>query len=112
MTEGTLPYNQKARVALAPVGPDGEPEPIDGPIQFRVVSGDATLEPIDDLSTFVVPPDTAEDVVLEAKGDADLGAGFEPISELITIHFIHPKATRFGVTISGEPKTPPAPAAS
>jgi len=88
--------------AKHPVTPSGRPATLDGPVTFTVLEGTCTIEPIDDVTAYLVPGEDFLDSVVLLEADADLGDGVETISETVILHIDHPKASSLGVE-AGEP---------
>jgi len=88
--------------AKHPMTPLGRPATLDGPVTFTVLEGTCTIEPIDDVTAYLVPGDDFLDSVVLMEADADLGDGVETISETVILHVDHPMASSMGVE-AGEP---------
>jgi hypothetical protein len=106
--EISLSNEEKVRVSVAPTTPGGQPAPTDGPAQFSI-EGNCTVEPIDDLSCWVISGSAVGDSVLTAAVDADLGSGIVPLADTATIHVANPMAANLGMQADQpELKNPPA----
>lgn len=104
--ETVLTTEQRIRATVTPTTPAGNPAPLDGPVTYTVESGTCTLEPIDDVSTWIVSSDTPGDSVVLASADADLGDGIEHISDTVLVHVEHAQATSLGLSL-GQPELKP-----
>jgi len=76
-----------------PTTAGGQPATFDGPVQFTVVTGDCTLDQIDDLSTWVLAGAIGQTSTIQGTGDADLGAGVVTLSDTAAVHVTAPQAT-------------------
>lgn len=105
MAEVTLTSEQKVRVTLTPTTATGKPSSLDGAATFEVVSGDVTVENIDETSAWIISGDAAGTSVVSVSADADLGEGVQTITDSITVTVNDPLAANLGLTISApEPK--------
>jgi len=105
MVEATLTNEQKVRISASPVTATGSPAALDGSVRFEVGSGDCTIEPIDDLSAFIVSGANPGDSTIVVSADADLGAGVETVSDAVTVHVEGARAVSLGLSIgTPEPK--------
>ena len=102
MVTKDITSEQKVAITVSPVTAAGSPASLDGAVSFSILSGDCTLEPIDDKSVFVVSGLPDVDSVIGLSADADLGAGVVNITDTVTISVKHPMATSLGVSV-GEP---------
>lgn len=114
MTTIDLENWQEVIVTLAPRTDKGKPAKVDGIPTWTVQSGNATVTPAaDGMSALLTTTDEADTTVILAEGDADLGAGFVPVDEAITLNTSVPRAASFGVTVgepTQKPEAEPAPA--
>lgn len=106
--ETILTTEQRIRASATPKTPAGNPATLDGPVVYTVESGTCTLQPIDDLSTWIVSGTTPGDSVVLVSADADLGEGTTHISDTILVHVEHAEAASLGVTL-GQPELKPTP---
>ena len=88
---------QKVPIGISPVTLTGNPAALDGPIVVTVVSGEATVEMVDDKNFFVVSGSNPGDTTFLVEGDADLGAGVEAIQDTIVYHVAGAKAVNLGL---------------
>jgi hypothetical protein len=104
MAEIALTSEQKVKVTLAPTTATGKPSSLDGAATFEVVSGDATVENIDELSAYIISG-TAGVSVVSVSADADLGEGVVTITDSITVTVSDPLAANLGLVVgTPEPK--------
>jgi hypothetical protein len=91
---------EKIRATLHPLTHAGQPATVDGPPQWAVTSGDATLEvEPDGMAAWLISHDTMlGDTVFQITADADLGAGVVSISDTILLHVTGALATSLGLT--------------
>jgi hypothetical protein len=89
---------QKIPIGVNPVTMTGNPASLDGPISVSIVSGEGTVEMIDDRNFFVVSGSNPGDTAYLVEGDADLGAGVETIQDMIVYHVEGAKATNLGMS--------------
>lgn len=108
MAEIALTSEQKVKVTLTPTTATGKPSSLDGAATFEVVSGDATVENIDELSAYIISGAAGVSVV-SVSADADLGEGVVTITDSITVTVSDPLAANLGLTI-GEPEPKDVPA--
>jgi len=104
--ELSMTTEQQVRLTATPVTPGGRPAQLDGALAFSVESGDCTITPVDDRSAIVVASDTPGDSSILVKGDADLGAGVEPLMDTILVHVSHANAASLGL-VAGTPELKP-----
>jgi hypothetical protein len=97
-TEARMSSEMKALVTVAPITPAGNPAPLDGPAVFTI-EGACLVEQATDDSAWVYGSGPGTDSVLTIKGDADIGAGVEPIADTVVFHIDHPKAASMGTTV-------------
>jgi len=95
--------DQKVRITVSPTTSLGNPANLDGPVVAIAVSGDGTAQMIDDRSFFVISGPTLGDSQFLVEGDADLGAGVQTISDLVTLTVTGALAANFGLT-AGAPE--------
>lgn len=98
---------QKITITAAPKTATGKPASLDGPLTITVQSGDGLVEqdPATPLQFKAVSGDALGDTVYLVEGDADLGAGVETISDLVTLTVSSAKAANFGLVVGPvEPK--------
>lgn len=105
MAEISISTEQKVLVTLTPKTAAGNPAAVDGPATFNVLSGNCTIEPVSDLSAYIVSGDIAGPSVVEVSADADLGEGVVTISDTVNVEVTSPQATSLGLTLgTPEPK--------
>ena len=107
--EVNLSTEQRVLLTIQPQTPAGNPAPVDGDPVWEVTSGACTLEPPDPpnpMQTWVNGI-TGGDSVITVTADADLGAGFVPISDTCLAPVADPQAASLGMT-AGEPELKPA----
>lgn len=115
MFEVQLTTEQKVLVTLAPETLSGQPAELDGIPKIAVISGDATIEIVDDKNFFIVSGSKPGDSQVLVEADADLGEGVELISGVIKATVIGARAANLGLKIgtpvlkSATPPAPPAP---
>lgn len=83
----------------APGFPGGRPAVLDGALTVTRQSGDGTIlqDPALPLQFKAVSGDLLADTVFLVEGDADLGAGVEPISDTVTLTVTGAKARNLGL---------------
>lgn len=81
--------------------PGGKAAELDGALTVTRQSGDATVEqdPNLPLQFKLVSGDGLGDSVFKVDGDADLGAGVEPISDIVTLTVSGAKARNLGLQV-------------
>ena len=89
---------QKVPFSINPTTLTGAVAQLDGPIAVSIVSGEGTVEMIDDRNFFVVSGSNPGDTAYLVEGDADLGAGVETIQDMIVYHVEGAKATNLGMS--------------
>jgi len=101
-----LTNEQEIDLTIAPKTAKGKLAKVDGVPSWTLQSGSSvTITPSADGKTATartVDDGEGESVIL-AEADADLGAGFEPLDETITIRVSVPKAASLGITV-GDPR--------
>ena len=97
---------ERIRIHAHPLTPGGDPAPLDGPITYSVISGTHVIDSIDALSCWVRNP-AAGTSAISAKADADLGAGFIPIEDSVTVTSTSPMATSLGLQADAPELLPP-----
>jgi hypothetical protein len=97
-TEVRMSSEMKALVTIAPLTLAGNPATLDGPAVFTI-EGACIVEQVADDSAQVYGSGPGTDSVLTIQGDADLGAGVEPIMDTVVFHIDHPKAASMGTTV-------------
>ena len=103
MLELNCTNEEKILVTVVPVTAAGHPVSLDGPIQVSMQTGDGTVEvQADGLSFFVISGANPGDTVYLVTADADIGAGVETISDIVTLHVAGAKAQSLGLV----PATP------
>lgn len=104
MAEISITTEQKVHVKLNPTTAAGKPSSLDGAATFEVVSGDATVENIDELSAWIISGAAGVSVV-SVSADADLGEGVVTITDSITVTVSDPMAANLGLIVgTPEPK--------
>jgi hypothetical protein len=98
-TDVTLSTEQKVLVTVQPLTEAGNPAPIDGSATFTVTSGTCTIEPVDQLSAFVVSGDAPGESLVTLHCDADLGAGVVPVDDTLLVHVTSATAESLAVTV-------------
>jgi hypothetical protein len=98
MTPYQMDNESKVTVTLSPKTPSGKVVAIDGPVQWSVPDGDATVIDIsaDGLTATLVSGADGVSHIL-ATGDAQPGQGVTTISETIELTVVDPMASSFGV---------------
>lgn len=103
--EVTITNEQKVRLTAVPVTATGNPAPLDGPVSFSVISGDSTVNVLDNLTAELVSGVTPGDTTYLVEADADLGAGVETISDTVLMHVEGARAANLGLSLGvPEPK--------
>ena len=117
MTTIQLTNLQTCVVTLAPKDRKGKPAKIDGVPVWTVQSGSSTIEPAaDGKSCKIITQDAVSDdpgantTTILAEADADLGAGFVPLDETISVVVSGEPAVALGVDVSAPVDKPDAPA--
>lgn len=94
---------EKVRGSVSYVDSRGRPATVDGATEVNVISGDATVarfdsagDPLGAHEFYLVSGDAPGDSVFEVAADADLGAGIERITDIVTLHVTSEKAASFG----------------
>lgn len=104
----TIDNEQKVLITLSPTTSSGRTSRIQpGSLTVTVVSGDSTVQPVDDSSFYLISDDTPEATVTEfdVKADADLGDGVVEIHDSIALTVIDPLAANLGMSAgTPEPK--------
>lgn len=105
MLEVTISESTKARIRVSPTTAAGLPASLDGTVTVDAASGDAVnpVAVVESADTFTVqadlPPDVlAADFDFNVGGDADLGAGVEPLADVVRVHVTKDKAVNLGLT--------------
>jgi hypothetical protein len=100
MIEVTLTNAQKVIGRINPTSGSGKPAPVDGPPTWEIVAGTGTLTPAaDGLSCECIPDDAfIGDMDVKPTADADLGSGFEPITDIMRLHVGAEKAESLGLS--------------
>jgi len=106
--ETTIDNTEKIKATLNPGTSSTPPKPAKvqpGSTKWEVVSGNATVEPIDDLNAYLKSTDEVDGIptVFKVTADADVGEGVEEISDLLTLNVANAKATNLGVAF-GQPE--------
>lgn len=100
----TITNEEKVLVTLAPKTSTGKPAKLDGKPEWRVESGDSTIEVADDgLSATLISSDTPGDTIFIVEADADIGEGIETIAESLKLTVSGAKAANLGIVV-GEPE--------
>ncbi len=111
MTTIQLDNTQQVNVQLSPKTAKGKPAKVDGVPTWTVQSGDSVIVvAADGMSAELISSDTDGDTVILVEADADLGAGFVPLDETITLTVSEPQAANLGLTVGtpeDKPATPP-----
>ena len=104
MAEIAITSEEKVKVTLNPTTSTGKPSSLDGAATFEVVSGDATVENIDELSAWIISGAAGVSVV-SVSADADLGEGVVTITDSITVTVSDPMAANLGLIVDApQPK--------
>lgn len=90
---------QKVKITATPVTTAGKPAPLDGPVEFSIIDGDATVERVDDKSAYLVSAGPGDTQFL-VKADADLGEGVEEISDTVKLTVVGASAANLGLKAS------------
>ncbi len=105
--ELTITNEQQVNVKLVPVTATGKPAKLDGAPTWTVLSGLSNVNVASDgLSADLVSSGDPGDTEIMVKGDADLGSGFEEISDVIRLHVAGAKAANLGL-VAGDPTPKP-----
>lgn len=100
----SITNEQKIQVSLEPKTATEKPAQVDGVPKWTKQSGDSTIEVAEDgKSAILISSDTLGLSSFLVEADADLGDGFEPISELIELEVLGAKAVNLGL-IPGTPE--------
>lgn len=112
MLSQTIFNTQEIDLTLTPEVSPGVPAPVDGEVQWEVVTGNSTFR-IQDPGVGLTATLRSEDGIgvtrLRATGDADMGSGFVPISIEVELTVIGPQAQGFGGTFSPARDKQPVP---
>lgn len=99
MLELDITTEQKRNVVITPRTAVGNPASLDGAPSWTVASGNCTLEIAPDgLSADIISADTPGESMIVIEADADLGAGFVPISDSIKMVVNGAMAVSLGLT--------------
>lgn len=112
MLTQTIFNTQEIDLTLTPEISPGVPAPVDGEVQWEVLSGNSTFTIVDPgvgLTATLRSEDGIGVTRLKATGDADLGGGVVPISIEIELTVIGPQAQGFGGTFSAPRDKTPTP---
>jgi hypothetical protein len=106
MLEVTCTNEEKILVTINPQkSATKKPAKLDGPIVVEVQSGTGTFElQPDGVSFFAISGDDPGDTAYLVSGDADLGQGVVPISDVVTLHVEGARADSLGLAAA-----PPVP---
>lgn len=94
--------DEKVPITMTPVTASGSSAPVQGDLQFEIVSGAATVEyngAARQLVFDVVSEDVAGSSQIRVTADADMGEGVTPISEIIDYAYTSPQAASLGVQV-------------
>ena len=94
--EVSLSTEEKVKLSITPMTPGGQPAPVDGAAQWTV-EGTCTVEPIDEVSAWVLAGAIGDSVVTVAC-DADLGSGVVPLGDTCLVHVANPQAANLGLS--------------
>jgi hypothetical protein len=97
--EVTCTNEQKVPIGISPVTEAGKPVLLDGPVVVTVISGDGSVEMIDESNFYVASGDALADSTFLVEGDADLGAGVISIADTIILHVEHANAKSLGMVV-------------
>jgi len=89
---------EKILVTVTPKTTTGKVAELDGPIVVSVVTGNGSVEMVDDRSFFVVSGDDPGDTSYLVDGDADLGSGVVDVQDTIVLHVAGALAANLGMT--------------
>lgn len=95
--EITMTTEQKVLLTAKPMTAGKKPATVDGPVSFAVQSGECLIEPVDDMSAFIVSGNAPGDSTVLVSADADIGAGTEEIMDTVLVHVGHANAASLGL---------------
>jgi hypothetical protein len=95
--EVTMTTEEKVQVTVSPLTATGQPAQLDGPVSFMVMSGDCTVEVIDDTNAYLVSGSALADSLVQVSADADLGSGVQTLEDAVTVHVLGAMATSLGL---------------
>lgn len=101
----TITNEEAIDITANPVTSTGKPAKIDGALSVSVVSGDSTFtqDPATPNMVTLVSSDNPGDTQFAVSADADLGAGVETISDVVTLTVAGAKAVQLGL-VAGTPR--------
>jgi hypothetical protein len=106
----------RRKLTANPTRKDGSSAPLDGALNVRVITGEATGSPVegDPLSIYINGTGAVGDSVLEAYADARLGPEQREITLRLDVSVRDPEAENLGLVLSDEELIPvvPEPAAA
>ena len=94
---------QKVLLSAMPVTAAGNPDEVEGDLQFAVMSGDCVLGDRVSPTQMWLLSGSVGDSEVRVSGDADLGAGVVEISGMYHVHVLDPVAAALDLT-AGEPE--------
>ena len=102
----TITSEQKIKITVAPQTEGGNPAEVDGDVLYEVVSGDATVEPVDGTGgkeAYLVSGESGVLSVVRVYADGDTSEAEAMIEDEISLTVIAPGAASLGVAF-GEPE--------
>lgn len=101
----TINDSQQILLTAQPVSGKGNPAPIDGPVQWSLISGSQfiSLTPVDATSVYAVAIGPIGIATIEASADADLGAGITTITNTVQVEVIGGPAVNLNI-LPGTPE--------
>lgn len=94
----TMSSEHMVLLHAVPVTAAGNPDEVQDPPVFTVVSGDCTFGNRESPTSMWLLAGTPGDCEVEVSGDADLGVGVVPIVAMYHVHVLDPQAAGFDVT--------------
>lgn len=91
------------RIKIVPTTASGKAASIEaGSLTVEVISGGGGFTKEDDSTVLLLSEDVDGATTYSVKGDADLGAGVQEISDTVVYNYKHPLAANLGITDDGE----------
>lgn len=94
---------QKIKITVVPVTAAGSPAQLDGAVAVTVTAGEGSVQMVSDREFFVVSGINPGDTSFLVEGDADLGAGFVSVQDVIVLHVAGALAANLGM-VAGSPE--------
>ncbi len=105
MLELKCTNEEKVKVTAIPVTTTGKPAALDGAVKVTVISGEGTVEMVDNTSFYCLSSNNPGDTEYLVEADADLGEGVITISDNIRLSVAGALAANLGLTAgTPEPK--------